>query len=706
MEQVPLTGMLGDEQLELVMLSAFESSDAYDLEADRRFATLMCPAEGGWHGGTGTVREAYTTAFEHVALKTMAIPNALLFREDEYEHELSMRIAAFREEYETLLKLRVMRAFPTVYGYGMLEDAPAIVMEWIEGTSLAELNGKLSTEEVTKLARAVFLLLEQVENQVTVFVHRDLAPSNIIVRTKNRPLEEQLESGNFDLCLVDLGSTTVAREVGKSFTTRMGALRGATPAYAAPEMLSLESDVELRNSSKVDAYAVSSVMWELLTGAQPYGENSVDGLLRAKREAAPDSETLDLDEDATRLARILAKGMDPNQETRPASQDMRIWLDDLLAGKPGFWDGSQPQPLILRRRMLIGAGIAAAAGGIALVVSHFMGPVQQEPEVTEPEDLPSGLSPDAPMANLDDYRGALLPCVSTEGTWGFVTTATEWAVHPIYRSVGYFSGGYAIVQSAESGLFGFIDSKGNMPIDLRFKAAQPFGQASLAAVQDADTGLWGYIDRTGTWSLDPVFANAGEFTEMAPVQDAATGLWGYINRSGVWMIMPAYASEYEGIPGAGAVRNGLAPVCLSDGSMSYIRYDGSIIDNVSFTEAGEFFEGYARVSKEGMKVDSYLVDSSFGAIGSSDYVDVGRVSQGMFAARHMRGAWGFGEVSSWRITVLPVFRGVGRFVQGAALACDFETRHWGYVDMNGNWIVRPIMADVLPGLIAGGGFSE
>ena len=706
MVQAPLTEKLGDEQLELVMLTSFEPADAYDLDAERRYATLMCSEGSGRHGGTGTVREAYSTAFEHIALKTMSLPNKLLFREDEYEHELSMRLSAFREEYETLLKLRVMRAFPTVHGYGMLDDAPAIVMGWIEGTSLDELKGSLTTAQVAKLARATFFLLEQVENQVSVFVHRDLAPSNIIIRTSNRSLEEQLQSGIVDLCLVDLGSTTVARETGKSFTSRVGALRGATPAYAAPEMLSLESEVELRNSPKVDVYAVSSVMWEQLTGLLPYDENSVDGLIRFKRESAP-AVPADLDEDAAKLARILAKGMDPSQETRPTSHDMRVWLEDLLADKPGFWDGTvESTPLITRRNLLIGAGIAAAAGGIAIIAPRLSDMLrsQNQTSVETTSDLP-GFGHDAPHASLENYKGPLLPCLSAEGTWGYISTNAEWAVLPYYQVVNYFSGGLAAVQSADTGLYGYIDAYGNEVIPLQYFDAQPFGQASLAAVQDT-SGNWGFINREGRWVIKPEFAEVGEFTEMASARGRDSNLWGFIDKSGNWIVEPRFGSADSHERGAGSYRYGLAPVLLSDGTWTYMRVDGSLVEDQVFAQAGEFFEGYARVAMKHWSEHGYFVDAMFDTYGSDEYTDVGRVSQGMFAARRSDGTWGFGEVSGWRITIPAAFSGVGRFIQGLALARDAASGRWGYIDMLGNWVVRPIMSGVQASLTFGGGITS
>ena len=706
---------MGEEPYELVTLTGFEAADAFDLDAERHYATLMCLTKSGKHGGTGTVREAYTTAFEHMALKVMALPDKLLFSEGEYRQELSMRFAAFREEYETLLKLRVLRAFPTVFGFGMLDGATAIVMEWVEGISLADLKGRISSAEAARLARALYLRLEQVEGMLAAFVHRDIAPTNIIVRTDAKPLEGQLETGDFDLCLVDLGSTTVAREAGTSFTTRVGAIRGATPSYAAPELLSLDSAPELRNSRKVDVYAIASVMWELLTGKPPYAEASLNHLILAKRQGAPDVPS-GLDADAAKLARILARGMDPDQQTRPTAHDMRVWLDDSIAGKPGFWDGVDiAGPRITRRGLFVGVGIAAAVAGIAFMRPRLTASKAEEAPLSEGADIGSkdeaeieenllGLDSHAPRISLDAYKGALLPCLSDEGDWGYITTNAKWAIPPQYQEVNYFSGGLAAVRDAGTGLFGFIDTMGNMAIEPRFQDVLPFGQVSLAAAQD-QSGLWGFIDRSGAWAIEPAYAAAGEFTEMAPVQDPKSGLWGYIGESGAWTIKPSFGATDPKLPAAGAFRSGLAPVRMPGGDWAYVRGDGSFVENQVFSQAGEFSEGYARVVMKDEDEPGYFIDTMFDMYGSYEYSDVGRVSQGMFAARYTNGTWGFGSVSGWRITIAPAYSGVGRFIQGVALAQDYLTRRWGYIDMLGTWVVRPVMSGVPESLIAGGGLT-
>ncbi len=112
------------------------------------------------------------------------------------------------------------------------------------------------------------------------FVHRDISPANIMVRTARLPLDRQLAEGTFDLCLIDFGSSlalepasAVAGTGGKaSFTERYATLRRATVAYAPPEMLTDDiPDLRaLRMSPAIDVYAAASTVYELIAGAAPY----------------------------------------------------------------------------------------------------------------------------------------------------------------------------------------------------------------------------------------------------------------------------------------------------------------------------------------------------------------------------------------------------------------------------------------------------
>jgi len=70
--------------------------------------------------------------------------------------------------------------------------------------------------------------------------------------------------------LVDFGSTVLPARAS-SLTVRYGAPQGATPDYAAPEMLTADVArvADMRKSPAVDVYAAASVVYLLLCGRPP-----------------------------------------------------------------------------------------------------------------------------------------------------------------------------------------------------------------------------------------------------------------------------------------------------------------------------------------------------------------------------------------------------------------------------------------------------
>lgn len=140
--------------------------------------------------------------------------------------------------------------------------------------------GRLSPLVAARLGRDLFDLLCRMSLVGEGFVHRDISPANIMVRTARLPLDRQLAEGTFDLCLIDFGSSlalepasAVAGTGGKaSFTERYATLRRATVAYAPPEMLTDDiPDLRaLRMSPAIDVYAAASTVYELIAGVAPY----------------------------------------------------------------------------------------------------------------------------------------------------------------------------------------------------------------------------------------------------------------------------------------------------------------------------------------------------------------------------------------------------------------------------------------------------
>ena len=255
----------------------------------RRFTMLFADDATMRRGGIGRVTRAVNAQGEAVALKQLILPTRDEFDDDTaYEALVTKFKAAFREEYECHRALSGLKGFPRLYGWGEVDGVPAIVMEWVEGETLARLRprlavddaGRLSPLVAARLGRDLFDLLCRMNLVGEGFVHRDISPANIMVRTARLPLDHQLAEGTFDLCLIDFGSSlalepasAVAGTGGKaSFTERYATLRRATVAYAPPEMLTDDiADLRvLRMSPAIDVYAAASTVYELIAGVAPY----------------------------------------------------------------------------------------------------------------------------------------------------------------------------------------------------------------------------------------------------------------------------------------------------------------------------------------------------------------------------------------------------------------------------------------------------
>jgi hypothetical protein len=128
------------------------------------------------------------------------------------------------------------------------EGTPYLVMEYIPGKSLAELQ----RERPLDLDRSLELIGQVAEGLSAVhacgLLHRDIKPSNVIVGDDGRPR------------LVDFG---LAEPLASAALARVS---GTIP-YMAPEQARGESD---RIDARTDLFALGAVLYELLTGRPPY----------------------------------------------------------------------------------------------------------------------------------------------------------------------------------------------------------------------------------------------------------------------------------------------------------------------------------------------------------------------------------------------------------------------------------------------------
>ena len=137
-----------------------------------------------------------------------------------------------------------------VYDYVQGGDRPGIVMEFVDGETLAEKlarDGRLDVGEAATIASGLLYALHSAHE--AGIVHRDVKPGNVML------------ASNGDVKVTDFG---VARAVADHTLTETGMVIG-TAHYLAPEQVAGEPA-----TPKSDLYSAGAVLFEMLTGRKPF----------------------------------------------------------------------------------------------------------------------------------------------------------------------------------------------------------------------------------------------------------------------------------------------------------------------------------------------------------------------------------------------------------------------------------------------------
>ncbi|MFU8780753.1 MAG: serine/threonine-protein kinase [Kiritimatiellia bacterium] len=151
-----------------------------------------------------------------------------------------------------------------VYDVGRLDHTAYIVMEYVEGETLAEhlkQVGKMHAREAMQIVAAIADALADAW-QSRRMIHRDIKPDNIIIENDG------------SVKLADLG---LARQIGQGDTQHDDGIVG-TPNYMSPEQATGEPDL----SPATDMYSLGATLYHMLTGKIPFSGLSVEQVLEAQ----------------------------------------------------------------------------------------------------------------------------------------------------------------------------------------------------------------------------------------------------------------------------------------------------------------------------------------------------------------------------------------------------------------------------------------
>jgi Tol biopolymer transport system component len=216
-------------------------------------------------GGMGEVYRAHDTRLKRaVAIKVLA--ESLSIGAD--------RAARFQREAELLATLNHPN-IASIYGLELSDGTAALVLELVEGETLAQLiaRGPMPAGEALPIARQISEALEAAHDRGVV--HRDLKPANVIVTPAG-----QVKVLDFGLAKMLESDTPAPTSMTMSPTlsvpaTMAGVILG-TAAYMSPEQARGKA-----TDRRTDVWSFGCVLYEMLTGKMAFepGETISDAIV-------------------------------------------------------------------------------------------------------------------------------------------------------------------------------------------------------------------------------------------------------------------------------------------------------------------------------------------------------------------------------------------------------------------------------------------
>ncbi|MBM2620895.1 serine/threonine protein kinase [Actinoplanes sp. LDG1-06] len=158
-------------------------------------------------------------------------------------------------------------AVASIHDYGRSHDITYLVMEFVEGESLAQTlarSGRMTPEETMRVIAQAADGLQAIHDQG--IVHRDIKPANLLIRRDGAVL------------ITDFG---IARHDDASRLTASGAILG-TPSYLSPEQV-----LGQPATARSDVYSLGLTAYECLAGQKPFEGDNPYAVALQRLQAAP-----------------------------------------------------------------------------------------------------------------------------------------------------------------------------------------------------------------------------------------------------------------------------------------------------------------------------------------------------------------------------------------------------------------------------------
>ena len=270
------------------------------------------------------------------------------------------RRARFEREARVLAALNHPH-IATIYAVEDVDDATVLVLEFVDGETLADriARGPISWLEALPIARQIAEALEAAHEKG--IIHRDLKPSNIAL-TKDgvaKVLDFGLAKAGDDEAAVDVSDSPMLT-VGE---THEGVLLG-TAAYMSPEQARGQSI-----DKRTDIWAFGCVLYEMLTGRKAFVGDTVSNHIGAILERQPEWTRLPVST-PTQIQTLLEGCLEKNLHRRWRDiGDVRLQLDKVTSlGIDTELDRVAGERRRLRWRRYVGWAAATAAAIVVIAL--------------------------------------------------------------------------------------------------------------------------------------------------------------------------------------------------------------------------------------------------------------------------------------------------------------------------------------------------
>ncbi|WP_329876710.1 serine/threonine-protein kinase [Streptomyces sp. SP18CS02] len=264
-------------------------------------------------GGMGTVwRAVDETLGRTVAVKELRFPNSI------DEEEKRRLITRTLREAKAIARIRNNGAV-TVYDVVDEDDRPWIVMELIEGKSLADAvreDGVLTPRRAAEVGLAVLDVLRSAHREG--ILHRDVKPSNVLIAEDGR------------VVLTDFG---IAQVEGDPSITSTGMLVGA-PSYISPERARGH-----KPGPAADMWSLGGLLYASVEGCPPYDKGSAIATLTAVM-----TEQLDPPKNAGPLEEVIYGLLAKDPAQRLDDAGARALLNDVIHTPEQPVSAPEPEP--------------------------------------------------------------------------------------------------------------------------------------------------------------------------------------------------------------------------------------------------------------------------------------------------------------------------------------------------------------------------